>query len=138
MARKLEVSYAVTVEPEDIPFVGNCSAIDPETDRQTEEWIREQLNAGNEYAWCWVKVVASVVYDGIIFTGEDSLGGISCRDREELDRVFLPEMRAPALADLRDRLQRVISNERADLDAVKRHADRARVALARLPKKVRA
>jgi len=46
----------LTCEPEHESIEGNCSAIDPETDAETARWIREQLAAGNEWAWCMVHV----------------------------------------------------------------------------------
>lgn len=54
-----DVSFSLECLTEDDPIEGNASAIDEATDRETETWIREQLSAGNEWAWCTVKVVCS-------------------------------------------------------------------------------
>lgn len=131
MPRKVAVAYDLRIEPEDISFEGNCSAIDPETDRNQEEWIRRELASGNDLAWCWAQVTAKV--DG--FEGSDSLGGISCRDREEFDRVFLPEMRRNALADLRRQLSDLASGkvERETVREIRKRARAARAVLAALP-----
>lgn len=51
-----DVTFTLECLCEDIPIEGNASAVDPATDRTTEEWIREQLAAGNEWAWCTAKV----------------------------------------------------------------------------------
>ncbi len=53
-----EATIVLSCEPETDRIEGNCSAIDPVTDRQTEKWIRDQLEAGNEWAWCMVRVRA--------------------------------------------------------------------------------
>lgn len=63
-------SITLVCEDEDIPYEGNASAIDAETDKQNEQWIRDQLASGNEWAWCTAHVVAT--FKGIV--GEDYLG----------------------------------------------------------------
>jgi hypothetical protein len=50
MARKLEVTYTLIREDEDMPFEGNCSVIDSEVDKSTEDYIRAELERGNEWA----------------------------------------------------------------------------------------
>lgn len=54
---KLE-DCCITVEclPEDLPIKGNASAIDEATDRQIVRKIKQELAAGNEWAWCCVRV----------------------------------------------------------------------------------
>ena len=49
-------------QPEDYSYHGNCSAIDPVTDRAQEQWISDQLDGGNEWAWCSVKT--TIVWQG--------------------------------------------------------------------------
>jgi hypothetical protein len=51
-----EAEVTLICEPEDVSYVGNCSAIDPETDHEQEQWIADQLDSGNEWAWCSVEV----------------------------------------------------------------------------------
>ncbi len=82
----LESRATVTLEclPEDLVIEGNCSAIDPETDREQEQWIYEQLQRGNEWAWCTAKVTVS--WHGI--TSEDYLGACSY----ESERSFRESM----------------------------------------------
>ena len=74
-----EITYTLECQPDFEDYRGNCSAIDEETDQAAEEWIREELEAGNEWAWCSVKVTAR--WKG--FKGEDYLGGCSYRSRED-------------------------------------------------------
>lgn len=64
------VEVTLTSEPEEEDYRGNCSAIDDETDRETERWISDQLQRGNDWAWCWVKV--EVAWYG--FRAVDTLG----------------------------------------------------------------
>ncbi len=54
----LESNATVTLEcePEQETIYGNASAIDEETDRETERYILAELESGNEWAWCSVKV----------------------------------------------------------------------------------
>lgn len=50
----------ITTEPETEPVRGNASAIDPVTDKETEDWIFSELESGNEWAWCMVRVRATL------------------------------------------------------------------------------
>lgn len=65
--------------PEDAPVKGNCSAIDEETDRKNEEHIFSELEAGNMWAWCTVKVRGK--FHGV---GADTyLGGCSYKNEKD-------------------------------------------------------
>jgi hypothetical protein len=121
------VTYEITVEPEDTDFHGNCSAIDPETDRENEQWIANELRNGNECAWCWVKVVARFEE----YTGEDSMGGCSYKSREELDECLIPDMKGEARAVLRNAIEYRTKGAVKDARA---EARKAKAALARLDK----
>jgi len=72
-----DCAFKLECLPEDTPIRGNCSAIDEETDAATEKWITDQLEAGNEWAWCIVRVTC--YYDAGLhgITGTDYLGGCS-------------------------------------------------------------
>lgn len=74
-----EVEFSLEYFPEDIPVKGNASAIDEEADKETEDWIFDQLNRGNEWAWCRVKVTAT--WRGV--EGEDHLGGCSYKSEKD-------------------------------------------------------
>lgn len=67
---------------EDIPYVGNCSAMDDETDKANEDWIRDQLDRGNEWAWCCVRVTATFA----TFKGTDYLGGCSYLSQKDFEQ----------------------------------------------------
>lgn len=74
-----EVQIEVFIEPEEMEINGNASAVDPVTDAEAFAWIRDQLDRGNEWAWCSVKV--EVRYNDIVAT--EYLGGCSYRDEKE-------------------------------------------------------
>lgn len=96
-----EVEFILECEPESAPIEGNASAIDDETDRETAAWIRDQLDAGNEWAWCAVTVTAR--WKG--FTGCDHLGCCSYRSRKDFEQGgYYEDMKAQALADLNDQV----------------------------------
>lgn len=94
-------------ESEDIPYVGNCSAIDAVTDREQESWIREQLASGNEWAWCQVTVRAG--YRG--FAGVDHLGACSYTSEASLREPggYFDDLCWQACAEIADRLIEAIS-----------------------------
>lgn len=66
-----QVAFTVTAEREDTPVRGNALASgDDAADRAAEDAILAELNAGNVWAWCTVRVRAE--YRG--FVGDDHLG----------------------------------------------------------------
>ena len=97
-ALREHATITLNCEPEDIDFVGNCSAHDPETDAKQEQWIREQLNSGNEWAWCYVRVTAT--YYGL--HGTDGLGGCSYENEEAFRQPggYFDDMVTAALEEL--------------------------------------
>lgn len=52
-------------------------------DDELVPYVREQMAAGNEWAWCQVTVIASIGNDKQRFTGGDFLGGCSYRSEED-------------------------------------------------------
>lgn len=76
---KAEAKFSLACEHEDIDYRGNCSAIDAETDAAAEQWIRDQLDAGNEWAWCYAKV--TVEWNGL--QASDGLGGCSYESEQQ-------------------------------------------------------
>lgn len=51
-----------------------------EENREAAEYVRSELASGNDYAWCWVRVV--VRYAG--HEGDDSIGACSYTDERDL------------------------------------------------------
>lgn len=104
------VTYTVTAEPEDIPYEGNCSAHDPETDARAEQWIRDQLDAGNEWAWCCARVDASIQIGNDTITGTDYLGGCSYLSKEDFCQPggYYDDMKDDARRDLAEKLRELL------------------------------
>lgn len=96
-------SITLTCEPSDIPIEGNASAIDAETDRKQERWIKRQLARGNEWAWCTAIVRAS--YAGL--TGSDVLGCCSYLSESDFKQPgdYYDDMVREALRDLAEQLE---------------------------------
>jgi hypothetical protein len=79
---KLELSdiqWDLRHELSSIPIRGNCSAIDHKTDRETEQWIKDQLLVDNYWAWCDVRLIGR--YKGL--EAYDCLGACSYLNRED-------------------------------------------------------
>ena len=71
---KNNVMISLTMEPEEMQIEGNASALDDEEENaRTYKWIRDQIDDGNDWAWCSVTVTVTLG----TFSGSDSLGGCS-------------------------------------------------------------
>jgi hypothetical protein len=100
-----EVIFTVQCEPEDIPLEGNVMCSDDKAfDRQCEDNIRRQLNDGNEWAWCIIKVSATYIApNDQSFVGKDYLGGCSYESKEDFmvgNSDYFNDMKDNALEDL--------------------------------------
>lgn len=78
-----EVTFTITVEPEEDQVAGNFATGDDELDRKLERDIIEAFNAGSVEAWCCIKVTAT--YQG--FEGHDYLGCCSHLDGDDMPPV---------------------------------------------------
>lgn len=94
-----QIKYTITAESEDTDFVGNCIASgDDDFDRACEDDIRRQLESGNVWAWCVVKVSAH--FEG--FTGNAYLGACSyASEKDFLECDYYASMRVEARTYLR-------------------------------------
>lgn len=103
-----EVEFVTVCHPEDMPIEGNAMASgDDAVDAAQEQWIRDQLDSGNEWAWCCVEVIAK--WKG--WKGRDTLGGCSYLSREDfcVEDGYWPDMKAESL--------RMLNEELAEADA---------------------
>lgn len=104
--KESEVEFTLECLPEETPIEGNALVSgDDEQDRAHEQWVRDQLESGNEWAWCTVKVTAR--FNG--FEGSDYLGCcsyLSERDFCEVDGYY-PQMREEALSRLNEEIARI-------------------------------
>jgi hypothetical protein len=74
--------YTLTIEPEDDDPKGHFASGDDVEDRKTVQWIRDELNAGNEWAWFRAKVTATHPdVEGL--EGVDYLGACSYTSAED-------------------------------------------------------
>lgn len=103
---KIDVEFAVECLPEDIPVEGNAMASgDDSVDQAVEQQIVDQLESGNEWAWCTVRVTARIA--DIPVTGEDYLGCCSYASEEEFCQPggYFNDMKDVALSDLLEKLE---------------------------------
>jgi hypothetical protein len=104
-----QIEYLIECLPEDIQIEGNAMASgDADDDKRVEDSIREQLNNGNEWAWCTVKVTAFIPGTGI--EGTDYLGCCSYKSESDFKRDgYYKDMCAQAKADLLKRVKNIAS-----------------------------
>lgn len=98
-----EVEFTIECLPEEEPILGNASAIDDDTDREIAEKILEDLESGNEWAWCLVKVTAH--WEG--YEGFASLGCCSYESEASFKEPggYYDDMKAEALDRLNAQLE---------------------------------
>ena len=109
---KRRTKFELTVEPETMPVEGNASAIDEKTDRETVKSINDELDRGNVWAWCMVKMTAR--YGN--FEGVNYLGGCSYIDEKDFKRGgYYESMKEEAFNDL----MRAINDARQQIEAVR-------------------
>ena len=102
-----QVTYGLTAEAEDFPFEGNVLASgDDALDAEAEQWVREQLDAGNEWAWCVAVVTAR--YPGLPIEGRAVVGGCSYRSAEEFRQDgYYADMCQEAREDLEQQIREI-------------------------------
>lgn len=107
--------YRLTIEPEWDGPEGHFSTGDPEEDYKITNGIREDLEAGNDWAWCSVRVGCTI--PGYDAEGNDYLGGCSYKDQEDFcqEGGYYPDMKAEARADLISAIAEEITEERKRL-----------------------
>jgi hypothetical protein len=106
-----DVTFKILCEPEEASIKGNASAIDPKTDRETEDFIQKELDSGNEWAWCTVTVVACWKNH----RGYDSLGCCCYKSEKDFKKdAYCSDMKARALENLNANIAETL-NELAEL-----------------------
>ena len=94
-----EITYTIECLPEDCPVRGNFATGDAVQDREIEDQIIADLDNGNPWAWCTVKVTARI--EGINLVGVDYLGCCSYRDQADFEAcMYFADMKAQANNDL--------------------------------------
>lgn len=109
IGNKLELSdieFSIECLPEYIPIKGNVMASgNDEYDRRAEEEVECQLDAGNEWAWCNVKVIGR--YKGL--TAFDTLGACSYENKKEfINGGYYLDMQTVVLGELQNQLDDIL------------------------------
>jgi hypothetical protein len=107
-----DVTFTIECLPEDLSIEGNVMASgDDAFDLECEEKIRKDLDSGNEWAWCCVRVTAEwEAPNGQTFKGVEHLGGVSCeseKDFTEGQSDYFEDLKAGALEDLNDSIRKL-------------------------------
>ena len=102
-----DVIFKLYCMPEDLVSIrGNVMASgDDETDRESESWVLSQLESGNEWAWCIVKVCA--VYDDDLQGESNYLGACSYESEKEFrESDYFSDLCQEALFDLNEKIHK--------------------------------
>jgi len=94
-----DVVFSVEAEPEHIPIEGNAMASgDDAADQECYDWIHAELDRGNEWAWCSVKVTAAFGN----FEGTAYLGACSYKSEADFREPggYFDDLKTEALDDL--------------------------------------
>lgn len=102
------VEYRIECLPEHVEIRGNVLASgDAEEDKRAEDAVIKQLNSGNEWAWCCVKVTAYI--EGLPIEGTDYLGCCSYRSQHDFEQDgYFEDMKNRALEDLKTNIASMV------------------------------
>jgi hypothetical protein len=103
-----DVDFEVLCFPEDMALEGNCIASDNEEyDKKVENDLREQLENGNEWAWCRVEVIGT--YKSL--TATEHLGGCSYKSEAQFKRDgYYKDMKNQVLQELNEKLNELFND----------------------------
>lgn len=99
-----DVEFEIECQEEIEPVKGNAIVSgDAEFDKKVENQIIEQLEQGNEWAWCTIRVVAKWKD----FFGDDYLGGCSYKSEQDFieSNDYYQDMKTNALAELNKKVK---------------------------------
>lgn len=102
------IEYRIECLPEDTEIRGNLiESDDKEADREDENKVIEDLNNGNQWAWCIVRVIASVPSIPEL-TCDDYLGACSYQSEKDFkDGGYYDDMCNQTKAELVKRLREI-------------------------------
>ncbi len=99
-----KITFTIETMPEDVPVRGNVLASGNDAiDRKAEDEILADLESGNEWAWCTVKVTAKCAgYEGV-----DYLGCCSYENEEQFRQPggYFDDMKREALQAMVNNLE---------------------------------
>jgi len=102
-----ECRFEMSTMPEDIPLDGNVLVSgDDEEDKRAEQLVLKQLESGNDWAWCTVKITCIHIESGI--TGHDYLGCCSYASEDDFIKGgYLDDMQAQAFDECSTECSRI-------------------------------
>ena len=108
---KFEITYKVECLPEEEPIRGSFASGDDAQDEAHARELEAQLDRGNEWAWCTIRVTAEIGK----FSGTDYLSCCSYKSEADFcsENAYWPDMKRAALADLERRLEIAIDDGKA-------------------------
>jgi len=103
-----DVEFVLECEEEHIPVRGNLSVSgDDAQDRKDENKVLRQLEYGNQWAWCSVKMTAKYKE----FEGVDYLGGCSYKSEKDFrEGGYFEDMKVQALEALNTNIANIVKN----------------------------
>lgn len=107
--------YRLTIEPEWDGPEGHFSLGSDDYDREVIQAIRDDIESGNDWAWCTVRVGCTI--PGYHAEGVDWLGGCSYKDEEDFcqEGGYYEDMKAESRAALISAIAEEIVEERKRL-----------------------
>ncbi len=102
-----DIQWTIEALPEDTSIEGNVMASgDDAADKEAEESVRADLESGNGWAWCTVRVTGR--WEGLKAT--DYLGGCSYKSEQDFcARGYYDDMRNTVLAELQEHAENIAS-----------------------------
>ena len=103
-----QLKFEVECLPEEInPYTDYLDSGDKEQDRKDVDAMMRDLNRGNAWAWCCVKVIAR--FNG--FSGCDYLGACSYKDQADFEKDgYFEDMKYQAIDDLKKNILSTIEH----------------------------
>lgn len=107
--KNVQIKYRLEAFPEDISIEGNVLASgNSDEDRKAEQWVRDSLESGNEWAWCSVKVTAYIDLPGLDLEESDYLGACSYKSQRDFEKGgYFEDMKLEAKTRLLRRLAEI-------------------------------
>lgn len=99
-----DITWTIEALPEDSSVRGNvCASGDEDVDRQLENEVLEDINSGNEWAWCIVKV--SGEWNNL--KGVDYMGSCSYKSKQDFieNSGYYDDMRKAVLEEIQGKLE---------------------------------
>lgn len=103
-----DIHWQLDCLPDDTRIEGNALASgDDVADRAQERWVHDQLDSGNQWAWCTVRLTGR--YKGL--ESVDTLGCCSYLDENDFRQPggYFDDMQSNVLADLQCQLDELLA-----------------------------